>query len=31
MISALAVVYGVRVYLRTAFQMDAVRAGSKAW
>jgi hypothetical protein len=31
LISALAVVYGVRVYLRTAFRMDAVRAGSKAW
>lgn len=31
LISALAVIYGVRVYLRTAFRADAARAGSQAW
>lgn len=31
LISAIALVYGVRVYLRTAFRADAARAGSKAW
>jgi SAM-dependent methyltransferase len=31
LISVLAVVYGIRVYLRTAFRADAARAGSKAW
>jgi SAM-dependent methyltransferase len=31
LISVLALLYGARVYLRTSFRADAVRAGSKAW